>query len=252
LRVGIPVVAGLAALGLGYLLAAERISPASPEPDGGSLVRVPDLVGLAEADARSRLEDLGLGFSVRSGMRHPRAPERAILAQTPLPGQLARPGAPVEVTVSLGPERHAVPEIHGLTERQATIVLERLGYRVRVDRSEAPLEEGRAVGTRPPAGTDLEVPADVALIVSAGPPVSAVPDLTGRHIDDALDLLREAGLELGVISYDPTAPEAPGRIVGQYPPAGYSLRHGDAVELRVAGRPDEGGRRAPSPEDGER
>ena len=51
----------------------------------------------------------------------------------------------------------------------------------------------------------------------------------------SLQILTEARLELGSISFDSGAPEAPGRIVGQYPPVGYSLRAGDTVELRVAG-----------------
>jgi beta-lactam-binding protein with PASTA domain len=54
-------------------------------------------------------------------------------------------------------------------------------------------------------------------------------------VDDAQGALSGAGLELGAITYDPQALEAPGRIVGQYPPAGYSLREGGAVEVRVAG-----------------
>ena len=79
------------------------------------------------------------------------------------------------------------------------------------------------------------MPAEVTLVVSEGRPVVQIPDLVGRHVDDAGGTLSGAGLQLGAITYDPQAPEAPGRIVGQYPPAGYSLREGDVVEVRVAG-----------------
>jgi beta-lactam-binding protein with PASTA domain len=65
--------------------------------------------------------------------------------------------------------------------------------------------------------------------------VAAVPELVGRHIDDATETLGERGLQLGAITYDPAAREAPGRITGQYPPAGYRLRQGSRVEVRVAG-----------------
>ena len=123
----------------------------------------------------------------------------------------------------------------GLSERQAAIVLERLGYEVAIERTTHTLEQGRAVETRPGAGTELAVPAEVALVISEGRPVVQVPDLIGRHVDDAQGALSEAGLELGALTYDPQAIEAPGRIVGQYPPAGYSLREGGAVEVRVAG-----------------
>jgi len=81
--------------------------------------------------------------------------------------------------------------------------------------------------------------------VSRGSPLTTVPDLSGRHIDDALALLAESKLSLGAISYDPLSFDAPGRIVGQYPPGGYGLRQGDPVEVRVAGRPEEVNRSRP-------
>jgi serine/threonine-protein kinase len=219
----------------GYLAAATWIFPDGTPGEDGSLVQVPELVGLTEEEAQGRLERFGLEYVVRSGISHPRAPEGAVLAQSPLPGQYARPGAPVHVTLSRGPERHLLPDVAGLSERQAVIVLERLGFAVRVERETHTIDPGRAVETIPEAGSELAVPADVVLVVSEGRPVAAVPELVGRHIDDATETLGERGLQLGAITYDPAAREAPGRITGQYPPAGYRLRQGSRVEVRVAG-----------------
>lgn len=222
--------------GGGYLAAAQWVFPGGRAvEDDPSIVAVPELVGLTEDEAQSRLERAGLEYTVRSGVTHHLAPEGAILAQDPLPGQYARPGAPVYVSLSRGPELHVLPNVSGLSERQAVIVLERLGYDVTVERITHTLEFERAIETRPEAGTELAVPAEVTLVVSEGRPVVQIPDLVGRHVDDAGGTLSGAGLQLGAITYDPQAPEAPGRIVGQYPPAGYSLREGDIVEVRVAG-----------------
>lgn len=226
------------ALLVGYGIAALWLFPATASADDASVVKVPDIVGLSEAEARERILDAGLEFTVRAGMMHREAPEGAILAQNPLPGQFARPGAPVKATLSRGPEIHTLPDVTGLSERQARIVLERLGYEVEVERQEHPIAAGRAIETRPGAGTELIVPNRLVLRVSEGAPIVVVPDMLGMHIDDAVEILTEATLELGSISYDPDAAEAPGRIVGQYPPVGYSLRAGDAVELRVAGDRD--------------
>ena len=221
--------------GGGYLAAAQWVFPGSDTTEDTSVVQVPELVGLTEAEAVGRLERVGLEYTVRSGVTHHEAPEGAVLSQDPLPGQYARPGAPVYVSLSRGPELHVLPDVAGLSDRQAAIVLERLGYQVSVETIVHTLEAGRAVETRPEAGTELAVPADIVLVVSGGRPVVQVPELVGRHVDDAEAALSEAGLELGAIVYDPQAPDAPGRIVGQYPPAGYSLREGGGVEVRVAG-----------------
>lgn len=224
---------------IGYFAAVQWISPGTAPAANGDLITVPELVGLSDQEARGRLGGMGLEFGVRSTVSHPDAPEGAVLAQSPIPGQRVRPGAPVEVTLSRGPEIHSIPDVSGLSARQASIVLERLGFRVTTSEANHSLEAGRAFATEPGPGTELKVPSDITLLVSKGSPITSVPDLFGRHIDDALALLSESGLSLGAISYDPLASDAPGRIVGQYPPGGYGLREGDPVEVRVAGRPEE-------------
>lgn len=222
----------------GYLAAAQWVLPGGRSEDDPSLIRVPELVGLTEDEAQGRLERVGLEYTVRSGVTHHLAPEGAVLTQDPLPGQYARPGAPVYVSLSRGPEVHALPDVAGLSERQASIVLERLGYTVAVERRTHTLEEGRAIETSPEAGTELAVPGEVRLVISEGRPVVQVPELVGLHVDDAAGTLAGVGLELGAITYDPQAVDAPGRIVGQYPPPGYGLREGSRVEVRVAGDVD--------------
>lgn len=234
--------AGIAALvllfGAGYLISAEWLFPASgPEAAADEVVEVPDMVGLDEADARAALADAGLDLRVRAEMPHPEAPEGAIVAQSPLPGQYARPGAPVEVTLSEGPRRRTVPDLRGLSGRQARIVLERLGFSASVDTASSDVERGRVVGTRPEAGSDRALPSEVTVVVSRGPEVSDVPELVGVHVDDVEERLRERGFRLGEVTYDPEAFSAPGRVIGQTPAPGYALREGGRVSVRVAGSP---------------
>jgi serine/threonine-protein kinase len=222
--------------GVGYLISAEWLFPASgPEAAADEVVEVPDMVGLDEADARAALADAGLELRVRSEMPHRDAPEGAVVAQSPLPGQLARPGAPVEATLSEGPRRRTVPDLRGLSGRQAQIVLERLGFSASVDTASSDVERGRVVGTRPEAGSDRSLPSEVRVVVSRGPEVSDVPELVGVHVDDVEERLRERGFRLGEVTYDPEAFSAPGRVIGQTPAPGYALREGGRVSVRVAG-----------------
>lgn len=239
-RWGLAAVMLVVLFGAGYLVSAWWLFPASaPDARAGEVVSVPDLVGLAEEGARQSLEEAGLEYRLRSEMPHPRAPSGAVVAQSPLPGQYARPGAPVEVTLSLGPESQKVPDLRGLSDRQAGIVLERLGFRTEVDSASSQVERGRVVGTRPEPGTELTVPGEVTLVVSRGPEVARVPELVGVHVDDVEDRLRGRGFRLGEITYDPEAFAAPGRVIGQSPSPGYSLRVGGRVSVRVAGEPPE-------------
>lgn len=219
----------------GYVVAANWIFPGGQSAEAGEVVQVPDLVGLGRSEADRSLTEAGLTLQVASSVSHPEAPAGAIVAQTPLPGQYSRPGAPVEVTLSSGPERRRVPDLRGLSARQGRIVLERLGFRTAVDSSRSPAQRGQVVGTRPDAGTDLGLPAEVTLLVSEGPRTAEVPDLSGRHVEDVPTILRDAGLDLGDVTYEPDAFQAAGRVIAQSPPPGYALRRGGAVSIRVAG-----------------
>lgn len=235
-RRSLGLAAGLVVLfALGYLVAATWLFPATAADETPDLVEVPELVGLASEEARSSLDEAGLAFRLGSEVPHPDAPRGAVLAQSPLPGQYARPGAPVSVTLSLGPEQRRVPDLRGLTARQGGIVLERLGFEVRTDSTGSPVERGRVVGTRPESGEELTLPAEVTVVLSHGPSVVEVPDLGGVHVDDVRQRLDEVGLALGEVRYDPEAYAAPGRVVGQSPSPGFALRVGGRVSVRVAG-----------------
>ncbi|MDP2479820.1 MAG: PASTA domain-containing protein [Candidatus Palauibacterales bacterium] len=232
----LPAVLLVGLFALGYLVATRWIFPGGSTGPTGDVARVPDLVGLATAEATRSLGQVGLTLEVGARVPHPKAPEGAIIAQTPLPGQYARPGAPVQVTLSSGPERRKVPDLRGLSARQGRIVLERLGFTTAVDSTRSDVQRGQVVGSRPDAGQDLQLPAQITVLVSRGPAVARVPDLSGRHVEDVPAALRDVGLSLGEVTYDPAAFAAAGRVIAQDPPPGFSLRRGGSVSIRVAGQ----------------
>lgn len=249
-RIGVGLLILAALFGGGYLVASQWLFPATSAAESSELVEIPDLVGLTAEEAREALGSADLEYRLGSEVPHRRAPEGAVLAQSPLPGQFARPGAPVSVTLSLGPERRVVPDLRGLSDRQGAIVLERLGFRTSQETTSSAVEGGRVVGTRPETGTELTLPADVTIIVSRGPNVAQVPDLVGLHVEDVEGRLEEAGLVLGEVQYDPEASAAPGRVVGQSPNPDFSLRAGGRVSIRVAGpRPGPRGEVSPDTAD---
>lgn len=228
----------LLCFGIGYFLAAAWLFPAPERASPEELVRVPDLVGQRLADAGAQAADRGLVAAVGAELSHPRAEAGVVVAQSPLARQMAAPGDTVRLALSLGPRAARVPAVGGLSEAQATAVLERLGFTVRSRAVRAP--SPGVQGSEPEAGALVALPAEVELRVGEGARAVAVPDLRGMHIDDVEGLLAEAGLQIGSVRYDPDAAQAPGRVVGQAPPAGYSLRGGGFVSLEVAGRPEGG------------
>lgn len=231
-RTGIVV---LACFGVGYFLAATVLFPAPEEATPVEQVRVPEAVGQPLEAAVRRAAERGLELVATTAIDHPRAEAGVVVAQSPLAGQRAAVGDTVRVATSLGTRTARVPPLRGLSASQATTILERLGFTVRLREVEA--ASPGVQETEPAAGTRLDLPAEVEVRVGEGSRVVAVPDLRGMHIDDVETLLEEAGLQLGSVRYDPDAAQAPGRVVGQSPPPGYSLRGGGFVSVEVAGRP---------------
>ena len=167
---------------VGYLLSTQVLFPAPPPP--GDLFEVPDLRGLTLATARERLTGSRLELGAVDSLQHPSVPESLILGQSPLPGQVARAGSAVRLTVSLGPQRRAVPDVVRLDADRARIVLQTSGFLVSTDTMESELPRGRVVQVSPPPDSVVALPARVTIRVSTGPPMVAMPLVLGMEEQD--------------------------------------------------------------------
>ena len=192
-------VAGIALVGwaVGYLLSTRVLFPAPPPP--GDLNEVPDVRGLELAAAQESLSESGLELGTVDSLLHPSVPESVILGQSPLPGQVARSGSPVRVTVSLGPQRRAVPDVTGLHVDRARLVLETSGFLVSTDSTESEEPRGRVVDVTPAAGEQVTLPGQVRIMISTGPPTVIMPWVIGLPEEEAVTMLDSLGLIVGPV-----------------------------------------------------
>lgn len=225
------VIAGWA---VGYLVATRILYPAPPPP--ADLVEVPDVRGVGLVTARERLADSGLELGAVDSLRHPTVARDQILGQAPLPGQLARPGAEILVTRSLGPQRRAVPDLTRVDAERARMVLETSGFVVVVDTVEAEVPRGRVVSTAPESGAIVALPAEVRMEVSRGPPLVPMPLLLGLEEAAAVSVLDSLGLVLSEVEEVFRFGRDQGIVVEQQPPADTPLERGSAVRLAVGRR----------------
>ncbi|MGE0158830.1 MAG: PASTA domain-containing protein [Gemmatimonadales bacterium] len=228
--------AGIALVGwlVGYLISTRVLFPAPPPP--GDLNEVPDVRGLELANAQEELASSGLELGPVDSLLHPSVPANVILGQSPLPGQVARPGTPVRVTVSLGPQRRAVPDVTGLSEDRARIVLETTGFEVRMDSVESEEPRGRVVEIAPAPGAQVVLPGEVRLTVSMGPPVITMPLVLGLPEDEAITLLDSLGLIVEPVEEVFRFGRDQGIVVEQEPASDSELQRGTPVRLKVGRR----------------
>jgi eukaryotic-like serine/threonine-protein kinase len=109
-----------------------------------------------------------------------------------------------------GDGRIEIPGVRGQTVAVARATLEDLGFVVDEDTvADAEVEAGLVAGTDPAAGERLERGGLVTLQVSQGPADIPVPSVVDRRQVDAESLIREAGLEVGEVTFEASARSPP-------------------------------------------
>ena len=215
----------------GYLITTQFIFPTPPPP--GDLFEIPDIRGGGLATARERLMGAGLILGEIDSLLHPSVPEALIIGQSPLPGQVLRPESQVRVTVSLGPQLRSVPDVLGLTEDRAQVVLASSGFLVSKDTVEADLPRGNVLEVFPPPDTVIPLPAEILMIVSTGPALVAMPLVLGLDREEALILLDSLGLMVSEIEEVFRFGRDQGVVVEQEPASEMELERGTEVRLKV-------------------
>ncbi len=136
------------------------------------------------------------------------APYGTILTQSPDQGTTVKQGAEVKLQASLGPETdepETMPGLVGKTLESAQSILDGMNFGTQVVREyHDEVEKGRVIETDPREGTALSPGQVIILTVSEGPEEepAIVPPLEGLNIDEALEAIEKAGLEVGSLRYE--------------------------------------------------
>lgn len=158
-------------------------------------------------------------------------PVGQVVSLQPGAGTTVDVGTRVAMVTSSGPAPVAVPDVVGLEEDQARAALEGAGLAVSQVRRvyDDEVDGGLAVGTDPAGGTDVSRGDGVTLLVSNA---LTVPDIRDVPVDEATDVLEEAGFT--IVREPPVTDRqiADGRVVRTEPPAGTRLDPAGAV-LRI-------------------
>ena len=204
----------------------------------GNSVETPGLIGLTEEAARAKATEAGLKFNVVGQEFDEIYPAGQILSTDPAPGRNISASGTITAVVSKGPERYNVPDLEGvdLAEAKRRLVEEAsltVNDKVTEKYSDT-IEKGKVIRTEPAAGTAAKREQSVTLIVSKGAKPVDLPDVVGKTIEEATDLLEGAGFK---VSRDRAGHQrgANGTVLEQSPTGGNrKLPRGTTIELVVA------------------
>ncbi|MDQ6717754.1 MAG: PASTA domain-containing protein [Gemmatimonadota bacterium] len=217
---------------IAYLAVFLFAFPAEVVPDDGIL---PNVVGLNFADAQTAMEKAGFHAQQGETRFHKTIREGVVLQEDPPAGSRQNRGTNVVLAISAGQKTAEVPQLIYMTQQQAKVAIENTGLTMgTVTEKMSDQQRGFVVESNPPAGTKLELPATVDILVSRGPASLPVPDLTGRSLPEARSMLETMGLRVGGVSRDTSSITPENTVIGQIPAAGQNVGNGGAVNLRIS------------------
>ena len=211
-------------------------------------LNVPDVTGVPLEEARGILDRSDLYLEVTTERFDERIVAGSVRAQDPPAGTTIKPNRKVRVSVSLGPIQVEVPDVRGQTLRTAQIALQREGLpighvtfaHVEGVAEDIVMEQNPLPAYVKPSEEEetedsarSEWDGRVDLLVSRGPEdrLFVMPDLTDRPIGQVRQFADRAGLRLGAVRIERVPGVPRGRVVRQYPRAGYPIGQHDIISL---------------------
>jgi serine/threonine-protein kinase len=199
--------------------------------NGPSTVRVPDVVGLDQADARRRLRRAELRPDVERESSTKIA-AGIVIRTDPGPGRPAERDSAVTLVVSSGPAQVTVPSVIGETQEDAFARIREAGLSpsARERSSSEPVDT--VIEQTPAAGQEIDEGSTVTIFVSNGQ-VREVPDVTGLTQSEAEAELDDAGFGVNVRTRTTDQPDEDGTVLSQSPRGGVERREGATVSITV-------------------
>jgi eukaryotic-like serine/threonine-protein kinase len=198
-------------------------------------VEAPRVVGVESVAAEALIREVGLLPRIVAEEFSAAIPKGHVTNQRPSRGTRVKIGGEVRLMISRGSDQLEAPNLAGLAPAQAQRSLAEAGLvlgPVTAIHSDAHRRE-TIIAQDPPAGSTVTRGATVRLLQSLGPldDIVVVPDLYGREMVVAVNLLRELQLEARLAFQE--AVTGDGYVVAQDPPAGTQVKVGGQVQITV-------------------
>ncbi len=193
--------------------------------DGGAptLIEVPDLTGSDQAEALNKLQNLGFKVGIENSA-DPNVPSGSVIKTQPAANTIINPDSLVTIIVSVGPEAFPIPYIIDLETARGIYIIEQSGFKIgqKIEVNDDTVPRGFIISQNPVAGTKMSPGSTVDLVISNGPSLIEITDLSRKSLVDAIQILETLGLQyefieeysedvsVGLVSH--TTPEA-GEIV---------------------------------------
>lgn len=218
-------------------ISTESVSDTSSDTStAGERVIVPDLSKKTEDEAKAALKELRLGVNVQTGTSDD-VPEGQVYDQSPAAGTKVDVHTQVTINISSGKEKFSLDDVTGMQYQQAQAQLENDGLVVSLefDYSDS-VGSDMVISTSPKAGSQVAKGDTITITASKGKETktTTVPNLLGQDIDDAIQMIKDAGLTYNGKSSDYSDSYSENQVMDQSISAGKTVDEGTTISLTVS------------------
>jgi beta-lactam-binding protein with PASTA domain len=207
----------------------------------GDDITVPDLTGLKMEELGSYLGDRHLEYLIIDSVYNSKSKKGTVIGQDPYPNSKVKSGRKIYVTVIAKlPEHTTMPDLKDLSLRQSMAVLETFGLRVGKlqylpDIAKNAVLKQYYKGKPIEPGTTLEKGSVIDLTLGRGEKSEKtnMPFLLGLSRNDAVKMINEYSLNVGVETFEDGADTSNARVYKQSPSYSKksSISLGSSVDL---------------------
>ena len=204
--------------------------------DGGAptLIEIPDLTGSEQAQALEDLQNLGFKVGIENSADSS-VPAGSVIRTQPPSNTVINPDSLVTIIVSVGPEAFPIPYVLDIETERAIYVVEESGFALGqlLEVNDENIPRGFVISQNPVAGTKMSPGTTVDLVVSKGPSLIEISDLSRKSPEDAIQILETLGFEYELIEEYSEDVEI-GLVSGTLPEAGEIVTPDELIQVIVS------------------
>ncbi|WP_086747890.1 Stk1 family PASTA domain-containing Ser/Thr kinase [Streptomyces scabiei] len=239
------VLAGVLVL-IGAILIGRWMFPGNDV--GNDTLKAPNFVGQSEADAKQAATNVDLQVQVT---QKPCENQKKgnICEQNPQAGIKVKKGDTIDLVVSTGAPKVAVPSVIGDQIQDAKDKLKGEDYEfvVETKAKESPEEPGTVLEQNPTTGKEVEKGSTITLTVAKAEEKATVPTVTGRSCDAAKAQMEANDLVGTCTEVETDDGNLVGKVIATNPEAGSELNKGDTVTIQIGKAAEEEEQKAKVP-----
>ncbi|WP_030319607.1 Stk1 family PASTA domain-containing Ser/Thr kinase [Streptomyces sp. NRRL B-3229] len=202
---------------------------------GNDQVDVPNIVNQSQSDATRQLSNVDLKIGQVTEKPCENTSKGNICQQDPTAGTKVDKNTAVNIVVSTGAPKVAVPSVLGLDVDKATETLEddKYGFVVKTKQQESAEKPGTVLAQDPKLGAEVEKGSTVTLTIAKAEEKSTVPDVTGQSCDDAKAQMQANNLVGNCTEVETEDTNQIGKVISTAPQAGTQADKGSSVNIQI-------------------